>query len=143
MKKSVKKISTTGLAAAFVVSAIVPVAAAETPATAVQQVIVEVEGKLVQITMSEYIELFMGGKEPTVKYITLNNGETFSKEQYVEAFMGSDMDNDVALTVLADDEEPATPNAPVAEGSVKDGEIVIGDTPEENLNETFFYNLAA
>ena len=145
MTKPFKTLSTAALAAVFASSALVPVASAEAPAEAiaVEKVIVEQEGKLIEITMSEYVNLFLSGKEPTVKFITLNDEKTYTVEQYADAFLANSLDNEKALEQLAEKATPTTPEN-VLPGKVdENNQIVADETPEEKVNETFFYNLAA
>lgn len=144
MAKPFKKLSATGLAAALVASSIVPAVSAETPAAApaVQDVVVKQDGKLISISMDDYSTLLGAGKTPEIAFITLNNGETFDIEQFGDA-LGATLELNKALTYLADEATPATPEN-VLTGSVDEkGNIVADQTPEEKVNETFFYNLAA
>ncbi|BAK17771.1 ABC-type polar amino acid transport system, ATPase component [Solibacillus silvestris StLB046] len=144
MAKNYKKLTKAGLAAALVTSAIVPVASAATPAAAeeVSYVIIDQDGKLVKISIEDYSTLLGGGQNPTVKYITLTNEETFTIDQFSEV-LGATLELGATLTYLANNSEPTAPSN-VSEGSIVDGELVVEDeTPEENSNETFFYNLAA
>ncbi|KFL42825.1 hypothetical protein CH76_10270 [Lysinibacillus sp. BF-4] len=145
MTKPFKTLSTAALAAVFASSALVPVASAEAPAAAasVEKVVVEQDGKLIEITQKEYIDLFLAGKEPKVKFITLNDEKTYTVEQYTDAFLSNSLDNDKALEQLSEKATAVTPEN-VLPGKVnEDGQIVADETPEEKVNETFFYNLAA
>ena len=141
-----KKIMKTSLAAVLAASAIVPVASAE----AAQQftfdkVVVAKDGKNLEISFDLFNEL-LGDVVSTadLRYVTDNAGNHYDLALFNEYLSEYDGDFDKTITALAEAKLAVT-DVTVQEGVVNDkGELVgKGETPEEKVNETFFYNLAA
>lgn len=147
MNKPFKTLSTAALAAVFASSALVPVASAEVApaqAASLSKIIVEYNGQNVALTVSDYSDLLDAGKinPATVKYVELSTGDKYTLDAYSEALDALSNVEDTAEYLA----EKGTPSEvkDVKDGTIKDGEIQVEDgTPEEKVNETFFYNLAA
>ena len=149
MGKQLKKIAKYSMTAVLATSALVPSAVAfaadEKPvAKDVTHIVVENESGLVKLNLEDYGTALALGimKDTDVKYVVADNGEIFSLEDYGTALALSDNAKEKALEVLAKDS--LQQDVKVKEGTIsEDGKAVTDETPEEKVNETFFYNLAA
>lgn len=149
MGKQLKKIAKYSMAAALATSALVPSAvafAADEKAVAkdISYVVVKNEQGLIKLNLSEYSSAlaFDEIKDTDIQYIVADNGDIFTLAAYAAelAFANSPEE---ALKSLTD--QNAAQDVAVKDGSIsEDGKAVAEDeTPEEKVNETFFYNLAA
>ncbi|MEK4530516.1 hypothetical protein [Solibacillus sp. FSL K6-1554] len=150
MAKS-KKLAKLGIAAAVGSVAIVAPVATQAAEVALDpaKVAFNVDGQVKIISAEQYI-LAMMGTEPTILAAITNEAGTvgtptavfigekyISAEAYILAYMSG--------TAVTQDEIDAAEKAPI-DGALElvDGEWKeVDQTPEENSNETFFYNLAA
>ena len=144
MKKPFKTLSSATLAAVFAASAIVPVASAEAATNKqIDEVVFSKDKELISLTAVEYNDAFEAGllANDTISHIKVGD-KYFTAEQFNDAFEAqSNLEEAIKLL-----EEKATPAElkDVTQGTIKDGQLVGKDeTPEEKVNETFFYNLAA
>ncbi|CEA01895.1 hypothetical protein BN1050_01061 [Metalysinibacillus saudimassiliensis] len=149
MAKKIKKFGATTLAAVLASSALVPAALAADPVQQqqVDEVVIVKDGKNITVTLDKYeaalrAEIFTGSE---VKYVV--SGEKIYKlTDYETALRSSDNNTpEEAIALLSkNDDKYAQKNLQTVEGEIKNGELVAKDeTPEEKVNETFFYNLAA
>ena len=137
--------STASLAAVFAASAIVPVASAEAAqALDIEKVVFTQDGNLVTLTYEDYLEALEAGVlKSELTHVQATDGKVYSYENYVEALEVSKNDPAAALGLLNKSGDEIK-NPKLSEGQVdKDGNVVADETPEEKVNETFFYNLAA
>ena len=135
MKNSYKKLAATGLAAALVAAAVVPAASAETPAAAatLASVVIEHDGKLVELSIGDYADLLDAGKvnPASVKYVALSNDEVYTIADYSD---GLDASNSIdgAVNYLTSNEDKAVADLTISTGSIENGELVVTDeTPSE------------
>lgn len=149
--KNVKKTAMTGLAAVLATSAVVPAAVASaenTATTALKEVVLQLtDGSKVQVDYDAYKAAKTAEIEwaETAKVIgTVGSDKvTYDIKDFIEAKTAAEGDLAETLELLTKNKKPAELND-VKPAEVKDGELVIKDeTPEEKVNETFFYNLAA
>ena len=147
MKKPLKVLSSTALAAVFTATSLVPVAAASETAESVtfDLVVLEKDGNYYEIDKSEYYaEKLLGTEFAPFKIVKSSEGKYYKKDDFysyklitstiTEAFQELDVDKkalDLGKTgkVVIDE---------------KTGEVsyVLDEQPEDRLNETFFYNVA-
>lgn len=145
MSKQGKKVTALSAAAVLAASAIVPVAATAAPAQAqeIDYVIFTTDsGKLASLPMEDY-DLALGAGivavEPT--HVQLTDGSVYDMDDFNLA-LGATNNLEEAIALLIENGSKVT--SEVKPGEINDGKVVIGDeTPEEKVNETFFYNLAA
>lgn len=150
MKKPYKVLSTAALATVFASSALVPVIAQaeETQIqAAIDSVLVEKDGKVFELDFFLFNELVGEGETFDIKYVKAG-GKTFTPAQFNEAFGEASTISEVAdLLANAGLYEPTEVTVDGTVEINENGELVFtetpDETPEENLNETFFYNLAA
>lgn len=149
MGKQLKKIAKYSMATALATSALVPSAVAfaadeKVVATDITKVVVENEkGQLVELDLEQYSRAALMGamKDTDIKYVVANNDEVYDLEQYSRALLMNAGNKEVALELIKED---AIKDAPILKGEIsEDGKAVADETPEEKVNETFFYNLAA
>lgn len=148
MTKQGKKVTALSAAAVLAASAIVPVASAAPAAPAaeaatISHVVFTTEsGQLASLPMDKYNAALSAGAitaKPT--HVQLSDGKAYTMEQYNGALSASAGSVEEATKLLAEKAKPTT--AEVTEGKVSNGNVVTDETPEEKVNETFFYNLAA
>lgn len=124
--KPFKVLSTTALAAALMTSAIIPVAAAQTPAetaVTVTDVIVTHDSKEYLVDVNTFLELKVAGKSDPVKYVKSSSGKTYLFTDYIEAKEASDGGKqDDAFAALATDSS--------FEKDVIAGNLVVGENGE-------------
>ena len=136
-------------AALFITSAIVPVASANVTAesaTDILDVVIKLEdGTFVKFDIGEYGSLlaFERIKNTNVTHVIDNVGNVYDIGVYGSALAITSGDPEKALAGLLNEQQ--TEDITIVQGDVEeDGTVVVKDqTPEENLNETFFYNLVA
>lgn len=149
MKKPIKVLSAASLAAVFTATAIVPVAAqaAEQPVNLTEQVILEVEGKLVAVSLQDFkdaktVELDWA-KNENIKSVVTSEGEVYKLKDFKDAKTVAENDPVKTLEILQDEKLQQDTEYSEAEVSEEDGSLIIADEqPEDRLNETFFYNVA-
>lgn len=148
MGKQLKKIAKYSMAAALASSALVPsavaLAADEKPATEVVNIVVKNEQGLVKLNLMQYNTMLALGKmkDTDIQYVVADNGEVYSLKDYntILALTG----NSSSAFEKLKEENAGKPDLEIKEGSItEDGKAVTDETPEEKVNETFFYNLAA
>ena len=144
MKKPLNVLSKSAMAAVLASSALVPVAvqAAEAPVS-VDKILVEKDGKIFELSYDVFNELTGEGHEFKIVNVVVNN-KTFKVEDFNEAFGESETLAEATATL--DAEELYHPVKVDVAGNVTAGENgpqFNDETPEEKVNETFFYNLAA
>ena len=145
MTKQGKKVTALSAAAVLAASAIVPVASAAPAAEAatISHVVFTTEsGQLASLPMDKYNAALSAGAitaKPT--HVQLSDGKAYTMEQYNGALSASAGSVEEATKLLAEKAKPTT--AEVTEGKVTNGNVVTDGIPEEKVNETFFYNLAA
>lgn len=141
-----KKVVKTSLAAVLVASAIVPAATAEAAQTQnVQDFVVSKDGKNLTVNTTLFNEAIVEGmiKGNDVTFIKSTNGKIYSKTNFDEALVEANGNVEAALVML--EKANLEVELTTVEGEFNtNGELVAKDeTPEEKVNETFFYNLAA
>ena len=147
LTKPYKLYSKASMAAILATAAIVPAATASAEAvqTDVAKVVFEQDGKTLSLPVKEYNKAkALGTLDGTqeVKYVTDTKGNSYLASDYKKAFALNGKDKAEALNKLAaDNKQQDLPN--ITEGKIVDGKVVSDETPEEKVNETFFYNLAA
>lgn len=149
--KNVKKTAITGLAALLATSAVVPAAVASadnSAVTALKEVVLELtDGSKVQVDYEAYkaaktAEIEWAEKAKVIGTVGSDEA-TYAIKDFIEAKTAAEGDLAATLTLLAENKKPVEIKD-VKKAEVKDGELVVKDeTPEEKVNETFFYNLAA
>ena len=149
MKKPIKVLSAASLAAVFSATAIVPVAAqaAEQPVNLTEQVILEVEGKLVAVSLQDFKAAKTAkldwAKNENIKSVVTSEGEVYKLEDFKAAKTAAKGDPVKTLEILQDEKLQQDTEYSEAEVSEEDGSLIIADEqPEDRLNETFFYNVA-
>lgn len=146
MKKNIKKISATSLAAVLASTALVPVASAaevNEVEKSVQQLVIVQDGKNVTIDTSVYADYLEEGINlGAVSYIISNNGNVYSLDVYAD-FLEEYPTLEETFEALQD-KGLSVENLELTEGKVEDGKLVTEDEqPEDRLNETLIYNFAA
>ncbi|WP_108307357.1 hypothetical protein [Metalysinibacillus jejuensis] len=151
MGKQLKKIAKYSMAAALATSALVPSAvalAADEKAVAkdITKVVVKnANDVLVELDIQNYgaALLFDTIVDTDIKYIVADNGDVYDLQDYGQALLFNDT-KEGALESLKDKAVDVN-TLDIKEGTIsEDGKAVPNDeTPEEKVNETFFYNLAA
>lgn len=137
------------MAAVLASSALVPTMvaqAADTQAVNVKEVVFEYQGKLLQLPLVEYLDAESLGEldgTQAVKYIKDNKGNAYNLIDYLDAYALNDNNVEAAFKELETEKKEVTLDQEVTDGKIVDGKVVGDETPEEKVNETFFYNLAA
>lgn len=137
------------MAAVLASSALVPTMvaqAADTSVVSVSEVVFEYQGQLLQLPLVEYLDAeSLGDLDGTqsVKYIKDNKGNVYNLVDYLDAYALNNNSAEEAFKELQADKKEVTLEQEIADGKIVDGKVVADETPEEKVNETFFYNLAA
>lgn len=149
MGKQLKKIAKYSMAAALASSALVPSAVAlaadeKEVATDISFVVVKNEQGLIKLDLEAYNAAlaFDEIKDTDVQYVVADNGDIFTLDAYNAELAFADSPAEALKTLT---ENNAAKDIVVKDGKIsEDGKAVAEDeTPEEKVNETFFYNLAA
>lgn len=148
MTKKFNKATKASLATLLATSAIVPVASANTEAVAndIVSVVFEYEpGKFAKYSLDEYgFNLSIGAiKNTNISHVIDNGGNIYTLDDYGFSLGLANGDKTAAFESLK--KENVAVDIKPTEGSIDENGNVVGkdETPEENVNETFFYNLAA
>lgn len=145
MKKANKKVFATSMAAVLAASAIVPVASAEAAESInVDQFVVLKDGKNITLDKAIFEDALVEGIVSTdeVKYVKGTDSKVYDMALFNDFLVEADGNIDEAFKLLSKTSNSV--DVPTVEGAIVDGELVANDeTPEEKVNETFFYNLAA
>jgi len=145
MKKPMKTLSTAALATLFATTAIVPVAAADTPAEAqyeIEHVVLDNEGKNYTVSLADFNEAVGENVEMKVAHVKVN-GKYYTLADFNEAVGESDSLEE-ALKSLEESYDEVDLNVDgTFDFDEETGDWVYQDAqPEDRLNETFFYNVA-
>lgn len=146
MKKNIKAISATSLAAVLASTALVPVASAaevNEVEKSVQQLVIVQDGKNITIDASVYADYLEEGINlGTISYIISNNGNIYALDVYAD-FLEEYPTLEETFEALQD-KGLSVENLELTEGKVEDGKLVTEDEQsEDRLNETLVYNFAA
>lgn len=147
MAKKYNKMTKAGLAALLVTSAIVPVASANAQENVdkdIDQVVIKLaDGTLAKIGLDQYGTYLSIGliKDTNITHVIDKAGNIYTLPEY-GAYLSVYGNVEDAISGLENDNKAV--EVTVVQGNINEnGNVVVDQTPEENLNETFFYNLAA
>lgn len=146
LKKPFNTLSKSAFAAVIASSALVPVAAQAAEATQpIEGVVVKTaDGQFASLSFEKYQEALAVGilSAKDITHVVGNDNKNYTMEKYQEALAITG--NLTAAMEKLEEVNAEDKDSKVLEGEIKDGKVVVADeTPEEKVNETFFYNLAA
>lgn len=143
MKKPLKVLSSTALAAALMSSSLVPaavMAAEDQQEVNLDAVVLENDGKFYTAELESYVEASTEQFSMSEKFVQVGE-KYFTVEDFIEAQVEAGNLDDTAK-LLQDSYKPVSVNI---DGKLiaEDGKWIYQDEqPEDRLNETFFYNVA-
>lgn len=139
--------SKTAMVAVLATSALTPVIASAAESTVelkLDKVVIKSGDNLVSLDATTFSQAIRAGKITAnqLAYVQDNQGNIYDKDQYAQALRYASLNQSEAFKALLDND--AKQDVTPVEGTINvDGTIELDPTPEENLNETFFNNLAA
>lgn len=143
MKKPLKVLSSTALAAALMSSSLVPaavMAAEDQQQVSLDAVVLENDGKLYTAELGNYIEASTEQFSMSEKYVQVGD-KYFTVEDFIEAQVEAGSLDETAK-LLQDSYKPVSLDI-AGQFIAEDGNWIYQDEqPEDRLNETFFYNVA-